>query len=84
MKNGVCGNGRSSETTSDKKELFRGFLSYICTQLLRPFRPQNSKIRFSMNLCLPDHSGMPKMTVFLSGNTKEEKNFGKSEKEKVD
>ena len=58
MKNGVCGNGRSSETTSDKKELFRGFLSYICTQLLRPFRPQNSKIRFSMNLCLPDHSAL--------------------------
>ena len=67
MKNGVCGNGRSAETTSDKKELFRGFLSYICTQLLRPFRPQNSKIRFSMNLCLPDHSGrqeaMWKMSV---------------------
>ena len=32
----------------------------------------------------PDCEGMPKMTVFLSGNTKEEKNFGKSEKEKVE
>ena len=26
----------------------------------------------------PDCEGMPKMTIFLSGNTKAEKNFGKS------
>ena len=61
MKNGVYGNGCSSETTSDKKELFRGFLSYICTQLLRPFRSQNSKIRFLMNLRLRDHSAIIKI-----------------------
>ena len=47
MKNGVCGNGRSSETKNQKLKKFWGFLSDICTQLLRPFRPQNSKIRFS-------------------------------------